>query len=114
MPESDWNYLCQMLEMGQKGVDISAGITRQNYDEGDSLQLALAQVIQGVGEAANHVSNEFKDAYPQIPWHEIIGMQQRIVHDDMGVDDEVVWSVVTNDLQPLLDILKVTIPPELQ
>lgn len=39
-------------------------------------------------------------------------MRHRIVHDYMNVDEDVVWSVVVNDLQPLLEILKSTIPPE--
>jgi uncharacterized protein with HEPN domain len=113
MPRSDWVYLGHMLDMCLKGLEITGGKTRQDYDESDTLQLALAHIIQVIGEAADHVSDEFKEAQPQVPWHEIIGMRHRIVHDYMNVDEDVVWSVVKNDLPTLIAILKKTIPPEL-
>ena len=66
-----------------------------------------------IGEAADHVSEEFKETHQQIPWFEIIGMRHRIVHDYMNVDEDVVWSVVKNDLPALIATLKQTIPPDL-
>jgi uncharacterized protein with HEPN domain len=114
MPRSDWVYLGHMLDMCQKGLVMAAGKTRQDYDASETLQFALAHVIQVIGEAADHVSEEFKEAQPQIPWHEIIGMRHRIVHDYMNVDEDVVWSVVTNDLPSLIEILKRTIPQDMQ
>jgi uncharacterized protein with HEPN domain len=103
-----------MLDMCQKGIEISTGKTHQDYEESDILQFALAHIIQVIGEAADHVSDEFKEAHPQIPWHEIIGMRHRIVHDYMNVDEDVVWAVIRNDLPSLSAILKSTIPPEMQ
>ena len=102
-----------MLELCQKGLEITAGKTRQDYDESDTLHLALAHVIQVIGEAADHVSEEFKETQQQIPWFEIIGMRHRIVHDYMNVDEDVVWSVVKNDLPSLIAILRQTIPPDM-
>ncbi len=113
MPKSDWVYLGHMLDMCQKGLEIVAGKTRSDFDESDTLKLALTHVVQVIGEAADHVSGAFKDTHPQIPWHEIIGMRHRIVHDYLNVDEDVVWSVVKNDLPPLADVLKQTIPPDM-
>jgi uncharacterized protein with HEPN domain len=90
MPRSDWVYLGHMLDMCQKGVEITTGKTRQDYEDSDILQFALAHIIQVIGEAADHVSEEFKEAQPQIPWHEIIGMRHRIVHDYMNIDEDVI------------------------
>jgi uncharacterized protein with HEPN domain len=114
MPKSDWVYLGHMLDMCQKGLEISAGKTRRDYDQSVTLQFALVHVIQVIGEAADHISDEFKERYPQVSWFEIIGMRHRIVHDYMNVDEDVVWSVVENDLPSLLEILKKIIPLELQ
>jgi len=102
-----------MLDMCQKGLAMTAGKTRLDYDASETLQFALAHVIQVIGEAADHVSEEFKEAQPKIPWYEIIGMRHRIVHDYMNVDEDVVWSVVINDLPSLIAILKRTIPPDM-
>jgi len=81
MPKSDWIYLGHMLDMCQKGLEIISGKTRRDYDESNVLQLALTHIIQVIGEAADHVSEEFRNSYPEVPWHEIIGMRHRIVHD---------------------------------
>ena len=113
MPKSDWVYLGHMLDMCQKGLEMTAGKNHQDYEESEILQFALTHIIQVIGEAADHVTEEFKESQPQIPWHEIIGMQHRIVHDYMNVDEDVVWSVVKNDLPSLITVLKNTIPPEM-
>ena len=114
MPKTDWIYLGHMLDMCQKGLEISVGKSRYQYENDDTLKLALAHIIQVIGEAAGHVSDEFILAHPDIPWHEIIGMRHRIVHDYMNVDEDVVWAVVRNDLPALCEILKATLPPEMQ
>ena len=111
MLKSDWIYLGHMLDMCQKGLDITAHKTRKDYDTDEVLNLALAHIIQVIGEAADNVSDEFREDHPQIPWHEIIGMRHRIVHDYMNVDEDVVWSVVENDLRPLLEVLEKILPP---
>jgi uncharacterized protein with HEPN domain len=114
MPKTDWIYLGHMLDMCQKGLEISAGKTRRQYENDEILKLALTHIIQVIGEAADHVSEDFILAHPGIPWHEIIGMRHRIVHDYMNVDEDVVWAVVSNDLPALYEILKATIPLEMQ
>lgn len=76
------------------------------------LRLALTRLVQVIGEAAQHVSMEFREKYPEVPWHEIIGMRHRIVHDYLNVDEEVIWEVIQHDLPPLVDILTRIVPPE--
>lgn len=93
---------------------MTVGKACQDYDESETLQFGLAHIIQVIGEAADHVSDQFKEAQPQIPWHEIIGMRHRIVHDYMNVDEDVIWSVVRNDLPLLMALLEKTIPPDIR
>ena len=114
MPKTDWIYLGHMLDMCQKGQEISAGKTHSQYENDETLKFALAHIVQVIGEAADHVSDDFKLNHPDIPWREIIGMRHRIVHDYMNVDEDVVWSVVKNDLPGLREILMGTIPLDMQ
>jgi Protein of unknown function DUF86 len=44
------------------------------------------------------VSREFSDRHPEIPWADIIGMRHKVVHDYLGIDEDIVWQVVTKDL----------------
>lgn len=101
MPPDDSVYVGHMLEMVRKAVDKMRRKRRGDFDDDENLRLALAHLIQIVGEAANRVSPAYRAAHPDIPWTEIIGMRHKIVHDYLGVDYDIVWEVVTVDL-PLL------------
>jgi uncharacterized protein with HEPN domain len=114
MPKNDWVYLGHMLDLCQKATEIIGVKTRETYDDDVTLQFALTHIVQMIGEAADHVSDDFRGKHSEIRWHEIIGMRHRIVHDYMNVDEDVVWSVVQFDLKPLVTILKNIIPPEMQ
>ena len=72
----------------------------------------MTHIVQVLGEAVRHVSPAFQSAHPEIPWHEILGMRNRIVHDYMNVDEDIIWEVVQQDLPPLVEVLKNIIPPE--
>jgi uncharacterized protein with HEPN domain len=57
------------------------------------------------------VSADFTNGHPEIPWAEIIGMRHEVVHDYLGVDEDIVWQVVTEDLPKLVATLEPIIPP---
>jgi len=65
------------------------------------LALALVRILEIVGEAARFVPNEFRDSHPEIPWREIAGTRNRLIHGYFAVDLDIVWSIIENDL-PLL------------
>lgn len=105
-------YLGQMLDMSQKALRLVEGKQRCDYDGDESLRLALAHVLQVIGEAARRVSKEFVESHPDIPWRAIIGMRHKVVHDYMDVDEDIVWDTVTAELQPLIDQLKRVVPTD--
>jgi len=51
---------------------------------------------------ANKLPDELKDNYPTVNWFRIIGFRNRIVHDYMGVDYKIVWTIIQNDIDKLL------------
>jgi uncharacterized protein with HEPN domain len=112
MFKDEWVYVGHMLDMSQQALEISNNKNKEEYDNDITLRLALTHLVQVIGEAAQRVSNPFRDAHPEVPWREIIGMRHRIVHDYLNVDEEVVWQVVQDDLPPLVETLKRIIPPE--
>jgi uncharacterized protein with HEPN domain len=105
MSPRDLVYVGHMLDMTRKALDKTAGITRDSYDADENLRLALTHLVQVIGEAARRVSPEFRDEHPEIPWTEIVGMRHKVVHDYLGVDEDIVWQVVTDDLPKLLPVL---------
>ena len=67
--------------------------------------------MQIIGEAGRNVSRAFSDGHPEIPWNEIVGMRHKVVHDYLGVDEDIVWQVVTQDLPKLVVSLERLVPP---
>jgi uncharacterized protein with HEPN domain len=111
MPKDDWVYVGHMLDLCLQSQEILSGKDRSDYDRELVLRLALTHLVQVIGEAAQQVSKEFQDLHPQVLWREIIGMRNRIVHDYLNVDEDIVWEVVKKDLPQLASILEVMIPP---
>jgi len=67
---------------------------------------AVIRNFEIIGEAANRLSDEFKDNHPEIDRHRIRGFRNRIVHDYMGIDYAIVWEIRTNYLDGLIVTLK--------
>jgi uncharacterized protein with HEPN domain len=57
------------------------------------------------------VSRDFTVTHPEVPWENIIGMRHKVVHDYLGVDEDIVWQVVAEDLPKLVESLEPLVPP---
>ena len=114
MQRDDHVYVGHMLDQARKAGDKVRGVSRSDFDADENLQMALAYLIQTVGEAARRVSAPFQRAHPDILWARVIGMRHRIVHDYLHVDYDVVWAVVQFDLPQLIVQLEAALPPELR
>jgi uncharacterized protein with HEPN domain len=113
MSPRDLVYVGHMLDIARKAVGKTAGLSRDSYDADENLRLALTHLVQVIGEAGRHVSREFCLAHPEIEWADMIGMRHKVVHDYLGVDEDIVWQVVTQDLPTLVAALEplVKLPP---
>ncbi len=111
MSPRDSVYVGHMLDMARKAVAKTHGVTRDVYEQDENLRLALTHLVQVIGEAGRHVSRELCAEHPEIPWQEIVGMRHKVVHDYLGVDEDIVWQVVTEDLPPLIASLEKILKP---
>jgi uncharacterized protein with HEPN domain len=114
MPGRDALYLGSMLDTIEKALELLGDRGRGEYDGDEALRLAMAHLVQTIGEAARRVSDEARQRYPAVPWRQIVGMRHRIVHDYLDVDFGIVWQVVTADLPRLLPDLRKTVEAELR
>lgn len=113
MSPRDLVYVGHMLDMARKAVTKTRDLSREEYDADENLRLALIHLVQVIGEAARQVSHPFADMHPEVPWANIIGMRHKVVHDYLGVDEDIVWQVVTEDLPKLVAVLGPLVPPGL-
>lgn len=99
----DFTKLCHMLDASRKVIKFSQGKNRTALDSDEMLSLALTRLLEIVGEAAKGVSLELHQRYTEIPWKQIAGTRDRLIHGYYDVDLDVVWSIITVDI-PLLII----------
>lgn len=71
------------------------------FDDDHLLQLAGVAIITRIGEAASRVPEADRAARPDVPWRQIVGMRNRLVHDYDIVDYSLVWTVITADAPAL-------------
>lgn len=112
MVMDDTTFIKHMLDTTVDAIDRIKGCNRQDFDEDHNLQLAVVHLIQIIGEAARLVTQNTREKYPAIPWHKIIGMRHRIVHDYLTIDYDRVWNIATFELPLLLAELEKIIPPK--
>lgn len=68
------------------------------FEKDELIQNWIVNHLQIIGEASRTLTPEFRDQHPEIPWSDIIGMRNILVHDYFGIDTEIVWSVVEESL----------------
>jgi uncharacterized protein with HEPN domain len=84
-------------------------VENHTFDSFTSDSKTLDAVIRNfeiIGEAANRLPENFKDEYPKIEWFRIRGFRNRIVHDYMGIDYNIIWTIIENNLSELEKELK--------
>src|SRR5258706_14473023 len=101
MAKTDLLYLGNMLDNAREIQQIIAGLTRQQFDQDKVTRLALLHLVQTIGEAAKRVSAA-QQAATAIPWAEIRGMRNRIIHDYTNINYDILWDTITLHIPPLV------------
>jgi len=94
--------LHQILSHAREAVEIKKGKTRADLDSDRVLNLALTRLIEIIGEAANRVSEDIKAKYPELPWLQMIGARNRLIHGYDSVDFDILWAIIEDDLPVLI------------
>jgi uncharacterized protein with HEPN domain len=95
--------LRHMLDYSRKAVAMIGGRAREELDRDEMLSLALTRAVEIIGEAATRVSQSSQQRHRQIPWPEIIGLRNRLVHGYDAVDVDILWNIIQQDLPSLIE-----------
>jgi len=105
----------QMLEHAREAFRFVGARRREDLDEDRLLNLAVVRLLEVVGEAAARVPGDEQARHPEVPWREIVGLRNRLIHGYDEVDFDVVWAIIQSDLPPLIRALEAIVrglPPE--
>ena len=106
-PPREWRcYVRDMIGFCEKVRTYTQGMTQEEFVADDLVHDATLRNLELIGEAALCIPRAVRDAHPEIPWHRIIGMRNRIAHAYLGIDDDIVWSVVEGRVPALIPALQ--------
>ena len=106
MRKDDVVRLKHILDAAEEALSFTRGITFDDLVKDRKLVLALVKEVEIVGEAAYQVSHQTRQNMPEIPWDDIVGMRNRLVHAYFDIDEEILWATVQEDLPQLASILR--------
>jgi uncharacterized protein with HEPN domain len=95
------DYLNDILESIEDIKEFTSGMSYDDFIKDKKTAKAVVRSLEIIGEAAKKIPEPLKEANTDVPWHEIVGMRNKISHEYFGIDLEIVWQSTQEDLHPL-------------
>ncbi len=106
-PERQWKlFFDDLLCFCEKVISYTDGLTREKFEASGLNYDATLWNVQLYGEAAKNIPEQIRSQMPEIPWRELIGMRNRLAHGYFGINNAILWQVVTIETPKLLDSLR--------
>lgn len=103
----DKDYLYDIWEAMHRILDYTGGLDYDQFMRDQKTQDAVVRNLQVMGEATKKLSCQLREAYPHIPWREIAGMRDKVVHEYFGINYDIVWTVISRDIPQVFPYIEV-------
>lgn len=111
MQAEDLTRVRHMIEAAESAMRFIKGRSRSDLDGDEMLRFALTRAIEILGEAASKVSPEGRASIPEVPWVDVVGMRNRLIHAYFDVNLDILWRTVDEAIPDLLARLKAGVGP---
>ena len=99
-------YIVDILESSKKIKKFIKGLTFDDFKKDEKTLDAVIRNLEVIGEAAYHLPADFKKKHSYIPWLDISDMRNKLIHEYFGVDSEILWKTINEDLPSLVTEIK--------
>jgi uncharacterized protein with HEPN domain len=100
----------------QKALNYVGDMDFEAFSKDDKTSYAVVRCLEIIGEAAKNIPDSVRGKYPEIPWRQMAGMRDKVIHEYFGVQLKIVWRVVKEDIPELIEKIKEmskTVPEEI-
>ena len=95
------SYCEHVLAEAEYISKASTGTSRSAFLEDETLKRAFVRSLEIIGEAVKQIPDDFRACYPQVEWRKMAGTRDKLIHDYLGVDYELVWDIVQSKIPDL-------------
>ncbi len=99
-------YVKDMLENIERAEKFIEGMSYEDFVKDEKTNFAVTRCIEIMGEAAKHIPESTRQKYPEIPWKDIAGMRDKVIHFYFGVNLERVWLVLREDIPKIEPLIR--------
>ena len=111
------DYILDIINAMNKGMDFIDSMKREEFIRDEKTVFAVIRAIEIIGEAVKYIPEDVKKEYPKIPWKEIAGMRDKLIHAYFGVNLVRVWKTVKEEipaLKPLFEKMRIDLDNEIE
>ena len=101
MKNKEYQSIVKMIEYIDRAVQYTNNITFEDFSNNNMIIDATIFVISQIGELVKNLDKDFQEKYPKIKWYILKGIRNRIIHDYDGINLEIVWAIVKEDITKL-------------
>lgn len=102
------DYIADIAESVEDILAFTAGMSYQDFTNDKKTQYAVIRSLEIMGEAAKKIPDSIREKYPGVPWRQMAGTRDKLIHEYHGVDLSIIWAVVEDELpnvKPAIDRL---------
>ena len=105
-------YLEDIIKAMESIKDFVRELSFEEFEADDKTSSAVIQKFEIIGEAANQIPERIVKEYNDIPWNDMVGMRNKLIHHYFGIDHKLVWETIQNKLSAVEDRIKVVLEKE--
>ena len=107
MFEREWGfYLDDMILFSEKVLAYTEGLDQESFEADEKAYDATIRKLELIGESATHIPEAIRKASSSISWRQVVATRNRLIHGYLGIDNDIIWSIIQDDIPVLLQELK--------